>query len=316
MSRSEPSTRPSGALGPIRLQGVRQNNLDGFDTEIPRGSLTGITGVSGSGKSSLAFDTLFREGQRRFLETLSAYARQFVGRMEKPDVEHIDGLAPAIAVDQRSVPRGARSTVGTLTEVFDHLRVLFARAGVQHCPTCDAEITPKSPEAIIAALQALPAGTRLTVMGPRVRGEVGSLSALLRGMMEAGFVRARVDGAIVRIEDMAPLDAREPHDVDVVVDRIRTGPDKGDRLAEAARLAGQAKDLERYRSEFFGRMRELLGNQEGVRIQGDRFVFASEVLFATGSAELSREVLDYLEDVELTALRLSQLAGQLGRRGC
>ena len=212
------------SLGPIILRGVRQNNLDGFDTEIPRGSLTGITGVSGSGKSSLAFDTLFREGQRRFLETLSAYARQFVGRMEKPDVEHIEGLAPAIAVDQRSVPRGSRSTVGTLTEIFDHLRVLYARAGTAHCPEHGTPLTGRTPESIVDEILTAFEGEPLLLLAPVVRDRKGQHKALLTDLSRKGFVRARVDGELYRIEDVPELERYGRHTIEAVVDRLRIAP--------------------------------------------------------------------------------------------
>ena len=220
-------------LGPIILRGVRQNNLAGFDTEIPRGSLTGITGVSGSGKSSLAFDTLFREGQRRFLETLSAYARQFVGRMEKPDVEHIEGLAPAIAVDQRSVPRGSRSTVGTLTEIFDHLRVLYARAGTAHCPEHGTALTGRTPESIVDELLVAFNGEAMMLLAPMVRDRKGQHKALFSDLLRKGFVRVRVDGTIMRIEDVPELERYGRHTVEVVVDRLRIEDSVRGRLRES-----------------------------------------------------------------------------------
>ena len=226
-----------GILGPIRLQGVRQNNLDGFDCEIPRGSLTGITGVSGSGKSSLAFDTLFREGQRRFLETLSAYARQFVGRMEKPDVEHIEGLAPAIAVDQRSVPRGARSTVGTLTEIFDHLRVLYARAGTSHCPEHGLPLAGRTPESVVDELLAGYDGQRVHIAAPVVRDRKGQHKALFVDLRKKGFVRARVDGVVHRLEEVPELERYVRHTVEVVVDRLRVTDEVRARVREAVASA-------------------------------------------------------------------------------
>ncbi|MDF1797898.1 MAG: excinuclease ABC subunit UvrA [Planctomycetota bacterium] len=221
------------SLGPIRLTGVRQNNLRGFDVEIPRGSLTAITGVSGSGKSSLAFDTLFREGQRRFLETLSAYARQFVGRMEKPDVEHIEGLAPAIAVDQRSVPRGARSTVGTLTEVFDHLRVLYARAGTAHCPEHDLPLTGRTPESVVDELMAAYDGRKVLIAAPVIRDRKGQHKALFLDLVKKGFVRARVDGTVHRLEEVPELERYVRHTIEVVVDRLKVTEETRSRVREA-----------------------------------------------------------------------------------
>ncbi|MFT6363054.1 MAG: excinuclease ABC subunit A, partial [Planctomycetota bacterium] len=225
------------ALGPIKLKGVRQNNLKNFDVEIPRGSLTGITGVSGSGKSSLAFDTLFREGQRRFLETLSAYARQFVGRMEKPEVDHIEGLAPAIAVDQRSVPRGARSTVGTLTEIFDHLRVLYARAGTAHCPEHGVPLTGRTPESVVEELLTAYDGQRLHICAPVIRDRKGQHKAVFGDLIRKGFVRARVNGEVIRIEDAPELERYVRHTIDVVVDRLKVTPDSKGRIREAVAMA-------------------------------------------------------------------------------
>ncbi|MDG1499805.1 MAG: excinuclease ABC subunit UvrA [Planctomycetota bacterium] len=225
------------ALGPIKLKGVRQNNLKNFDVEIPRGSLTGITGVSGSGKSSLAFDTVFREGQRRFLETLSAYARQFVGRMEKPEVDHIEGLAPAIAVDQRSVPRGARSTVGTLTEIFDHLRVLFARAGTAHCPEHGVPLTGRTPESVVEELLTAYDGQRLHICAPVIRDRKGQHKAVFGDLIRKGFVRARVNGEVIRIEDAPELERYVRHTIDVVVDRLKVTPDSKGRIREAVAMA-------------------------------------------------------------------------------
>ena len=183
----------------IRIRGARQNNLAGVDVDMPRDALIAVTGVSGSGKSSLAFDTLYREGQRRFLETLSSYARQFFGGLSKPDVQSVEGLSPAIAVDQKSVARSARSTVGTLTEIVDHLRVLFARAGVAHSPWCDKPVESRTPESVVQELLEERAGQRLTLAAPLIRDRKGAHRALFEDLQKKGFVRARVDGEIVRL---------------------------------------------------------------------------------------------------------------------
>ncbi|MCE9594962.1 MAG: excinuclease ABC subunit UvrA [Planctomycetes bacterium] len=224
----------------IRIRGARQNNLRGVSVDIPRDRLTAITGVSGSGKSSLAFDTLFREGERRFLQTLSAYARQFLGRLEKPDVESIEGLSPAIAVDQKTAPRGARSTVGTLTEISDHLRVLFARAGTAHCPKCQLPIQGQTGEEIQRQIQTEFNGDAIVVLAPQIRDRKGSHRALFDDLKKRGFVRARVDGKIQRIEDVAELARYERHSIDVVIDRLRPDPADPTRLREAV---GQALEL-------------------------------------------------------------------------
>jgi len=228
---------------PISVVNARENNLRGVSLELPTGALIVFTGVSGSGKSSLAFDTLHAEGRRRLVDALASSHRALLNAGRRPEVDAISGLPPTLAVAQRGgAAAGKRTTIGTLTDVTPLLRILFARCGVQHCPTCDRVVTPRPPEAIVAAITALPEGKRLTLLAPRVRGEAGSHRSLFKGMQEGGFVRVRVDGAISRLEDLAPLDARVAHDIDVVVDRIRTGPGKEGRLAESVRLALKAGD--------------------------------------------------------------------------
>ena len=221
----------------IRIRGARQNNLTGVDVDLPRNALIAVTGLSGSGKSSLAFDTLFREGQRRFLETLSAYARQFLGGLQKPDVESIEGLSPAIAVDQKSVPRGSRSTVGTLTEIQDHLRVLFARAGQAHCPSCELPLTSRTPEAVVQEILRECAGQKLMVLAPLVRDRKGQHKALVADLQKKGFVRARIDGEVVRLEEAPELERYKRHSIDVVVDRLKPELEDPARLREAVEQA-------------------------------------------------------------------------------
>jgi excinuclease ABC subunit A len=219
--------------GAIEIRGARQNNLAGVDVDVPRNRLVAITGVSGSGKSSLAFDTLFREGERRFLETLSAYARQFLGRMEKPEVDRIDGLSPAIAVDQQAIQRGPRSTVGTVTEIVDHLRVLFARAGTAYCPEHGEPLASQTPEAIVRAIQEAFAGENVHLLSPLVRDRKGEHRALLEDLRRKGFVRVRADGVLQRIEEVGALERYKRHTIEVVVDRLRIAPEGLARLREA-----------------------------------------------------------------------------------
>ncbi|MFT5058471.1 MAG: excinuclease ABC subunit A, partial [Planctomycetota bacterium] len=229
-----PSTADTAfEAGQIRIRGARQNNLQGVSVDLPRGALVAITGLSGSGKSSLAFDTLFREGQRRFLETLSGYARQFLGGLAKPDVESIEGLSPAIAVDQKSVPRGARSTVGTLTEVTDHLRVLFARAGVAHCPDCQEPVRSRTPEALAQEILRIYEGQKVMLCAPLIRDRKGSHKALFEDLRKRGFVRVRVDEQLLRLENVPELNRYQRHRIEVVVDRMVPRSDEPGRLRES-----------------------------------------------------------------------------------
>jgi excinuclease ABC subunit A len=221
----------------IAVRGARQNNLAGVDVDIPRGRLVAITGVSGSGKSSLAFDTLFREGQRRFLETLSAYARQFLGRMEKPAVDHVDGLSPAIAVDQHSVQRGPRSTVGTLTEIHDYLRVLYARAGTAHCPKHDLPLSGQTPEGVVQQVRDAYEGRQVSVLAPVVRDRKGEFRALFEELRKKGFVRARIDGQVLRLEHAPELERYKRHRIELVLDRLTVSAEQLARLREAVSSA-------------------------------------------------------------------------------
>ncbi len=225
----------------IVVRGAREHNLKNLDVEMPRDRLIVITGLSGSGKSSLAFDTIYAEGQRRYVESLSAYARQFLGQMEKPDVDQIDGLSPAISIDQKGASRNPRSTVGTVTEIYDHLRLLFARIGRMHCPICGREITRQTVEQIVDQLYELPEGTRLMVMAPLVRDRKGEHEKVLAGAKQAGFVRVRVDGELRDLDEEISLDKKYKHSIDVVVDRLvvhrgDAGEAEGER-PDASRMA-------------------------------------------------------------------------------
>ncbi|PZR61241.1 MAG: excinuclease ABC subunit UvrA [Chloroflexi bacterium] len=204
----------------IVVRGAREHNLKNLDVAMPRDRLIVITGLSGSGKSSLAFDTIYAEGQRRYVESLSAYARQFLGQMEKPDVDQIDGLSPAISIDQKGASRNPRSTVGTVTEIYDYLRLLFARIGRMHCPVCGREIARQTVEQIVDQLYALPDGTRLMIMAPLIRDRKGEHEKVLAGAKQAGFVRVRVDGEIRDLDEEIALDKKYRHSIEVVVDRL------------------------------------------------------------------------------------------------
>jgi len=206
----------------LLVRGAREHNLKNISIELPRDRLIVFTGLSGSGKSSLAFDTIYAEGQRRYVESLSSYARQFLGQMDKPDVDFIEGLSPAISIDQKSASRNPRSTVGTVTEIYDYLRLLFARIGQPHCPTCGRLVTRQSPQQIVDRVMQLPAGTRFQILAPIVRGRKGEYSARLDDLATQGYARARVDGQVIELSERSSLElARyEQHTIEVIVDRL------------------------------------------------------------------------------------------------
>jgi len=225
------------AASDIVIKGAREHNLRSVDVTIPRNRLVCLTGVSGSGKSSLAFDTLSAEGQRRYIESLSSFARQFLGQLPKPDVDFISGLSPSISISQKSSGQNPRSTVGTITEIYDYLRVLYARTGLAHCPKCERPITAQTREQILARVGTLPAGTRFAVLAPLVRSQKGEHRDLFVDLLKQGFVRARVDGRMVPLSDDLRLDRQMRHTVEVVIDRLVASPDGRARLAEAVEMA-------------------------------------------------------------------------------
>ncbi|MBF0695854.1 excinuclease ABC subunit UvrA [Actinomyces bowdenii] len=219
------------------VRGAREHNLKGVDLDLPRDRMIVFTGLSGSGKSSLAFDTIFAEGQRRYVESLSSYARQFLGQMDKPDVELIEGLSPAVSIDQKSTSRNPRSTVGTVTEVYDYLRLLYARAGIQHCPTCDAVISSQTPQQIVDQVRAMPEGTRFQVLAPVVRGRKGEYLELFDELRGRGFNRVRVDGQARRLDEQITLNKRLKHDIEVIVDRLVVREGMRQRLTDSVETA-------------------------------------------------------------------------------
>ncbi len=225
----------------IVVQGAREHNLRNVDLELPRDNLIVFTGLSGSGKSSLAFDTIFAEGQRRYVESLSSYARQFLGQMDKPAVDFIGGLSPAVSIDQKSTSRNPRSTVGTITEVYDYLRLLYARAGIQHCPVCGEEVSSQSAEQIVNRIMELPEGTRFQILAPVVRGRKGEYSQLFADLQQQGFSRAKVDGQLIRLDSPPVLDKKLRHDIDVVVDRL-VRKDSTRRLSDSVETALRLTD--------------------------------------------------------------------------
>ena len=229
----------SGQHDRIVVSGAREHNLKDISLELPRDALVVITGLSGSGKSSLAFDTIYAEGQRRYVESLSAYARQFLGQMDKPDVDSIEGLSPAISIDQKTTSRNPRSTVGTVTEIYDYLRLLWARIGQPHCHVCGAPIEGQSVEQIIDQVMELEEGTRFMVLAPIVRGRKGEYGKLFEELRADGFTRVKVDGELRMLEDPIELDKKFKHDISVVVDRLVMRHDVRKRLADSIETASR-----------------------------------------------------------------------------
>ena len=221
----------------IKVKGAREHNLRDVSLTLPRGQLICFSGVSGSGKSSLAFDTLYAEGQRRYVESLSNYARQFMGQMPKPDVDLVAGLSPSISISQKSSGNNPRSTVGTITEIYDFLRVLYARVGTGHCPACATQITAQSRDAITSRILTLPMEATLWLMAPLIRGQKGEFKDLFEDLRKQGFSRARVDGETIRLSDPPTLDRQHRHDVEVVVDRINPDDRDRGRINEAVDVA-------------------------------------------------------------------------------
>ncbi|MDD5356474.1 MAG: excinuclease ABC subunit UvrA, partial [Candidatus Omnitrophica bacterium] len=226
----------------IFIKGAKEHNLKNIDVKIPRNSLTVITGLSGSGKSSLAFDTIYAEGQRRYVESLSSYARQFLEQMQKPDVEYIEGLSPAISIEQRTASGNPRSTVGTQTEIFDYLRLLYARIGKVHCPNCGKEVTRQSSQEIVEQVLRLPKDTKISILAPLIKGKKGEYRELFKQIQKEGFIRARVDGKIIEVENPPTLHKYKKHTIEVVVDRLvlSDSEDTRKRLADSIEIALRA----------------------------------------------------------------------------
>ena len=232
----------SDLMRTIHVRGAREHNLKNIDLEIPRDALVVFTGLSGSGKSSLAFDTIYAEGQRRYVESLSAYARQFLEMMQKPDVDHIDGLSPAISIEQKTTSKNPRSTVGTVTEIYDYLRLLFARVGVPYSPATGLPIQSQTVSQMVDRVMELEEGTRLYLLSPIARGRKGEFRKELAELQKKGFQRVKIDGEFHEIPDAPKLDKKYKHDIDVVVDRLVVRPDIKTRLADSFETALKLTD--------------------------------------------------------------------------
>ena len=217
----------------IKIRGAAENNLKNLDVDIPRNEFVVLTGLSGSGKSSLAFDTIYAEGQRRYMESLSSYARQFLGQMEKPNVESIEGLPPAISIDQKSTNRNPRSTVGTVTEIYDYFRLLYARIGIPHCPKCGREISRQTVDQMVDKIMALPERTRIQLLAPVVRGRKGRHEKVLEQARRSGYVRVRADGNLYELTEEIKLDKNQKHNIEIVVDRLVVKPGIEKRLTDS-----------------------------------------------------------------------------------
>ncbi|MDR2110987.1 MAG: excinuclease ABC subunit UvrA, partial [Spirochaetaceae bacterium] len=224
------------------IKGAREHNLKNIDLVLPRDKLIVISGLSGSGKSSLAFDTIFAEGQRRYVESLSAYARQFLGRMDKPDLDYIEGLSPAISIEQKTTHRNPRSIVGTVTEIYDYARLLYARIGVPHCPRCGREIREQPVDSIIDTILEKGTGDRVQLLAPVIRGKKGEHQKIIEDARKAGFARARIDGVPVSLDEDIKLDKQKKHTIEIIVDRLVIGPDIRSRLADSVETCLQTAD--------------------------------------------------------------------------
>ena len=218
MDKEQLKMLPKGEV--IKIRGANEHNLKNIDLDIPRNKFVVLTGLSGSGKSSLAFDTIYAEGQRRYMESLSSYARQFLGQMEKPNVERIDGLSPAISIDQKSTNRNPRSTVGTVTEIYDYFRLLYARIGIPHCPNCGREIKRQTVDQMVDQIMELPQGTKLQLLAPVVRGRKGEHAKVLDRAKKSGYVRVRIDGNLYDLSEEIKLEKNIKHNIEIIVDRI------------------------------------------------------------------------------------------------
>lgn len=267
----------------IRLYGAREHNLKNINLEIPKNALVVITGISGSGKSTLAFDTLYAEGQRRYIESLSSYARQFLDRIGKPDVDKIEGLTPAIAIDQKTTSKNPRSTVGTITEIYDYLRLLYARVGKQHCHKCGKPISQMSAADIIEEVQKLPEGAKIVMMAPLVREKKGSFQDLIESLVSKGYVRAMVDGVMVRLDDEIELSKTKKHTIKVVIDRVVIKEDNRQRIAE---------DVEKALKESYGELEVEVMNAEELGMQESHIHYSEH--FACFDCKISFEPLEPL----------------------
>ena len=223
-------------LDKIVVRGARANNLNNIDVEMPRDKLVVMTGLSGSGKSSLAFDTIFADGQRRYMESLSSYARQFLGQMEKPDVESIEGLSPAISIDQKSTNRNPRSTVGTVTEIYDYMRLLYARIGIPHCPKCGREIHKQTIDQMVDQIMAMPERTKIQLLAPVVRGRKGEHVKVLEQARKSGYMRVRIDGNLYELSEEIKLEKNIKHNIDIIVDRLVVKAGIENRLTDSLSL--------------------------------------------------------------------------------
>ena len=226
----------------IKIRGAREHNLKGISIDIPREEFVVLTGLSGSGKSSLAFDTIYAEGQRRYMESLSSYARQFLGQMEKPNVESIEGLSPAISIDQKSTNRNPRSTVGTVTEIYDYFRLLYARIGIPHCPKCGREIKKQSVDQMVDEVKKLPERTKFQILAPVVRGRKGEHAKVFEQAKKAGYVRVRVDGNLYELTESIKLEKNNKHNIEVVVDRLVAKEGMEKRLSDSIESALKLSD--------------------------------------------------------------------------
>ena len=268
----------------ITIEGARENNLKNINVKIPRDKFVVVTGLSGSGKSSLAFDTIYAEGQRRYMESLSSYARQFLGQAEKPDVDKIEGLSPAISIDQKSTNRNPRSTVGTVTEIYDYFRLLYARVGIPHCPNCGKVISRQTVDQMVDEIMKLPERTKFMVLAPVVRGRKGEHVKLLEKAKKSGFVRVVVDGSMYELSEEIKLDKNKKHSIDIVVDRLVVRQDVERRLTDSIETALQLAE---------GLMKiEVIGERDENGVQKENTIINFSDSFSCPDCGISIDEID------------------------
>ena len=286
------------ASNKIIIKGAKEHNLKNIDLEIPRDKLVVFTGLSGSGKSSLAFDTIYAEGQRRYVESLSSYARMFLGQMEKPNVDYIDGLSPAISIDQKTTSKNPRSTVGTVTEIYDYLRLLYARIGIPHCPICGREISKQSVDVIVDKVMALDGGTKIQILAPVVKGRKGEHQKELDSARKSGFVRVRIDGNLYDLSEDIKLEKNIKYNIEIVVDRLVINDDMAEAVEDAFRYDRLVLCACTYDGGIFPPMEDFLHHLKAKAYQNRKIAFVENGSWAPTAARQMKAIVEGFKNIE------------------